>query len=197
MAGRDRRRRQQGMVALHLAVGPFSPQAVRTNELLRAEILAAVPADQDSVAKPREGLAQRRRAEQLLHALETWLQQHRIGGIKHVTDIIVGGDFPGSEQGQAIRPPMAFLQGALECQKRGALHEKQGKRRKPEVRSRCCRGVPSGRPESPRRPCAIQPEETAKAPCQWRITSPLIWESRGLVASSASAPREAEPSDLE
>jgi hypothetical protein len=138
MAGRDRGRRQQGMVALHLAVGPFSPQAVRTNNFLRAEILGAVPADQDSVAKPRESLAERRRGEQLLHALETWLQQHWIGGIEHVTDVIVGGDFPDSEQGLAIRPPMAFLQGALECQKRGTLHEKQSERPF-EGRRRGCR----------------------------------------------------------
>ena len=49
MTGRDRRRRQQGVVALYRAIAAFSGQAMRTTELLRAEILGAVPGDQDTV----------------------------------------------------------------------------------------------------------------------------------------------------
>ena len=63
---------------------------------------------------------------------------------------------------------MAFLQGALEREKRGALHEKQRKRRKSEVRYRdvAAASLP-GRPESLRTPRAIQKETKAKASSQW------------------------------
>src|SRR4029077_6473853 len=178
MAGRDRRRGEQGVVALHLAAGAFSSQAMWTAELLRAEILGAVPGDQDSVAKPGEVLAQRCRREQLLHALETRLQQRRIGGVEHVADVIVGGDFPDSEQGLAVRAPMAFLQSALEREKRGALHEKQRKRRKSEVRYR---DVAAASLPGVRKACAHHAQSTKKGRQKLHpnggIPSPLIWES--------------------
>src|SRR5580692_586987 len=178
MAGRDRRRGEQGVVALHLAAGAFSPQAMRTAELLRAEILGAVPGDQDTVAKSGEVLAQRCRREQLLNALEARLQQRRIGGVEHVADVIVGGDFPDSEQGLAVRAPMAFLQGALEREKRGALHEKQRKRRKSDVRYR---DVAAASLPGVRKACAHRAQSRKKGRQKLHpnggITSPLIWES--------------------
>jgi len=100
---------------------------MRAAELLRAEILGAVPGDQGSLAKPAKGRPQRRRGEHLLHALETGLQQRRISGIEHVADVIVGRDFLDPEQSLAVRAPLALLQGALERQKRRVLHEKQGR----------------------------------------------------------------------
>src|SRR5271155_1206358 len=89
-----------------------------------------------AAAQPAEGLAQGRLGEQVLHALETGSQQRRIGQIEHVADVIVGGDFRDPEQGLAVRPPLAFLKGALERQKRRALHEKQGEGRQTEIRHR-------------------------------------------------------------
>src|SRR5271168_903708 len=50
---------------------------------------------------------------------------------------IVGAEpFRDPEQGLAVRPPLAFLKGALERQKRRALHEKQGEGRQTEIRHR-------------------------------------------------------------
>ena len=136
MAGGDRGRRQQGMIVLDPAVGASAREAMRATELLRAKILGSVPGDQGSAAQPAEGLAQGRLGEQVLHALETGSQQRRIGQIEHVADVIVGGDFRDPEQGLAVRPPLAFLKGALERQKRRALHEKQGEGRHTEIRHR-------------------------------------------------------------
>jgi hypothetical protein len=72
----------------------------------------------------------RRLGEQVL---ETGSQQRRIDQIEHVADVIVGGDFRDPEQGLAVRLPLAFLKGALERQKRRALHEKQGEGRQTEI----------------------------------------------------------------
>src|SRR5580700_774899 len=179
MAGRDGRRRQQGVVALHLAVGALAREAMRTAELLRAEILGAVPGDQDAVVKSREARPQRRRSEQLLHALEAGLQQRRIDAIEHVADIIVGGDCPDPEQALAVRAPLALLQGALERQKRRALHEKQGKRRKPEVRHRDVAAAPfPGVRKSRAHRAQLSHQRPQKLHPDGRITSPLIWESQ-------------------
>jgi hypothetical protein len=136
MARGDRRRRQHGVIALDVAVGALAPQAMRAAQLLRAEILGAVPGDQGSLAKPAKGRPQRRRDEHLLHALETGLQQRRIGGVEHVADVVVGRDFLDPEQSLAVRAPLALLQGALERQKRRALQEKKGECRQPEIRHR-------------------------------------------------------------
>jgi hypothetical protein len=102
------------MIVLDLAVGALAREAMRAAELLRAKILGSVPGDQGSAAQPAEGLAQTRVGEQLLDARKAGAQQHRIGRVKHVADVVVGRDFLDPEQGLAVRPPMAFLQGALE-----------------------------------------------------------------------------------
>jgi hypothetical protein len=53
-----------------------------------------------------------------------------------------GGDFLDPEQSLAVRAHMTFLQGALERQKRGALHEKQGESRQAKVRHRNVAAAP-------------------------------------------------------
>ena len=136
VAGRDDRRRQHGVIRLNLAVGAPAREAMRAAELLRAKELGSIPGDERSATQSAKGLAQGRLGEQALHALETGSQQRRIGQIEHVADAIVGGDFRDPEQGLAVRPPLAFLKGALERQKRRALHEKQGEGRQTEIRHR-------------------------------------------------------------
>ena len=159
-----------------LAVGALAPQAMRSAELLRAEILGAVPGDQGPIAKPDEGLMQRRRGDEPLHALEAGLQQRRIGAIEHVADVIAGRDFPNPEQRLAVRAPLAFLQGALEREKRGALHEKQGKRRKAEVGHVAAAPLPGIRKARADR-AQSRKKGRQKLHPNGGITSPLIWES--------------------
>ena len=108
---------QHGLPSLARSASMDRGEVSRTTELLRAEILGAVPGNQDTLAKPCEGLAQRRRGEQLLHALEAGLQQRRIGAIEHVADVIVRGDSSDPEPGLAVRAPLSLLQGTLERQK--------------------------------------------------------------------------------
>jgi hypothetical protein len=100
------------------------------------------------------------------------------GAVPAGADVIVGGDFPDSEQGLAVRAPMAFLQSALEREKRGALHEKQRKRRKSEVRYR---DVAAASLPGVRKACAHHAQSTKKGRQKLHpnggITSPLIWES--------------------
>src|ERR1700730_11670227 len=145
---------------------------------LRAEILGAVPGDQGSLAKPAKGGPQRRRGEQLLQALETGLQQRRIGRVEHVADVIVGRDFLDPEQALAVRAAMALLQGALERQKRRALHEKQGERRKPKIRHRnvAAASLPGVRKGRAHRPQTSQKGWQKLHPND-ESHSPLIWES--------------------
>src|SRR5580692_10919509 len=73
---------------------------------------------------------------------------------------------------------MTFLQGALEREKRGALHEKQRKRRKSEVRYRdvAAASLPGVRKASAHRPQSRKKGRQKLHP-NGGITSPLIWES--------------------
>src|SRR5215475_3599871 len=71
--------------------------------------------------------------EQLLHTFKTGLQQSRIGHIKHLADVIVGGNLLNPEQRLAVGTALAFLQPALKGQKRRALQEKHGKGRQPKI----------------------------------------------------------------
>jgi hypothetical protein len=69
----------------------------------------------------------------LLHTFKTGLQQSRIGQIKHLADVIVGGNLLDPEQRLAVGTALAFLQPALKGQKRRALQEKHGKGRQPKI----------------------------------------------------------------
>ena len=71
--------------------------------------------------------------EQLLHTFKTGLQQNRIGHIKHLADVIVGGNLLNPEQRLAVGTALAFLQPALKGQKRRALQEKHSKGRQPKI----------------------------------------------------------------
>src|SRR5262252_4201330 len=71
--------------------------------------------------------------EQLLHTFKTGLQQSRIGHIKHLADVIVGGNLLDAEQRLAVGTALAFLQPALKGQKRCALQEKHSKGRQPKI----------------------------------------------------------------
>src|ERR1700746_71470 len=71
--------------------------------------------------------------EQLLHTFKTGLQQSGTGHIKHLADVIVGGNLLDPEQRLAVGTALAFLQPALKGQKRRALQEKHGKGRQPKI----------------------------------------------------------------
>ena len=133
VAGRHDRRRQHGMIRLDLAVGALAREAMRAAELLRAKELGSVPGDEGSAAQSAKGLAQRRLGQQRFQTLETGREQRRVRLVEHVADVIVGGNFLDPEQGLAIGAALAFLQGALEGQKRGALHEKHREGRQAEI----------------------------------------------------------------
>jgi hypothetical protein len=121
------------MIVLGRAVGALAGEAIRTAELLRAEILRPVPGDQGSASQPTEGLPQGRPGQQRLHAFETGLQKRGIRLVQPVADIIVGGNSADPEQGLAVGATLAFLQPALIGQKRRALHEKHRESRNAEV----------------------------------------------------------------
>jgi hypothetical protein len=124
------------MIAFDLAVAALARLAMRAGDLLAAEILGPVEGDERSAAEPGERLAHRGFQEQLLGALKARREQSRVRTIEHVPDVIVGGDFLYSEQGLAVRAPLAPLQRALEGQERRALHEEHCERGQTEVRHR-------------------------------------------------------------
>ena len=63
---RDHGRSQHRMIAFDLAVAALAGLAMRTGDLLAAEILGPVESDERSAAEPAEGLAHRRFKEQFL-----------------------------------------------------------------------------------------------------------------------------------
>jgi hypothetical protein len=70
------------------------------------------------------------------HLIETGLQGLRGDRVEHQTNVVVGRNLLHSEQSMAIRCAVALLQPPLMGQKGLTLHEKQGKRRKPNIRHR-------------------------------------------------------------
>src|SRR5450759_5201662 len=122
------------MIRLELAVGALAREAMRTAKLLRAKELGPIPCDEGPAAQPPESLVQGRLREQRFQALETGREQRRVRRVQHVADVIVGRNFPDPEQGLAIGAALAFLQRALERQKRGALHEEHREGGKAEIR---------------------------------------------------------------
>jgi hypothetical protein len=122
------------MIALCLAVAALARLAMRTGDLLAAEILGPVEGDERSAAEPGERLAHRRLEQQLLGAFKARREQSRVRAVEHVPDVIVGGDPLDPEQALAVRAPVAPLQSPLEGQERRALHEEHGERRQTEIR---------------------------------------------------------------
>src|SRR5215831_1228289 len=108
--------------------------------------------------------------EQLLHTFKTGLQQSRIGHIKHLADVIVGGNLLNPEQRLAVGTALAFLQPALKGQKRRALQEKHSKGRQPKI-------SPAGGLERSHKRLSARKEGMATAPSHPRISFLLIWES--------------------
>ena len=133
VSGRDHGRGQHGMITFDLAVAALARLTVGAGNLLAAEILGPVEGDQGSPAEPAEGLAHRAFAQQLLRALKAGREQSRIRLVEHVPDIIVGRDSLDAEQALAVRAALSLLQLPLKRQERGALHEKHGERRQPEI----------------------------------------------------------------
>src|SRR5262249_25261225 len=74
--------------------------------------------------------------EQLLHTFKTGLQQGRVGHIKHLADVIVGGNLLDPEQRLAVGTALAFLQPALKSQikrqTRALLKKKHSKGKHPK-----------------------------------------------------------------
>jgi hypothetical protein len=68
--------------------------------------------------------------------VETGLEGLRGDIVQHRTNVVVGRYLLDSEEGVAIRGNVPLLQPTLMEQKRFILHEKQGKRRKSNIRHR-------------------------------------------------------------
>jgi len=124
---------QHGMVALDLAVGTPARQALRTTELLRAEVFRAVERDQNAATEPLE----RREASLLTQSVQGPIKgglqvrgRHRV---EHGPDMIVGWDGRHAEQAAAVRRFAAGLKLALVGEERLTLHEEQRKGRQAGV----------------------------------------------------------------
>ena len=136
VAGSHDGSRQHLVAILRLAVAALARRTLGTAQLLRTEILCPVERNQNSARQPLK-IPQAVALPQLSqHLVEAGLQL--LGGnlVQHDADMVVGGNLLDPKQGGAVRCAMALLQMPLVGQKRLALHEKQGKRRQPNVSHR-------------------------------------------------------------
>jgi len=133
MAGRHQGSREHGMMIFSGPVIAFAVRALRAMKFLRSEVLGAVKGDQNTPVEPAKVC----QAAPLLELVEGMSEQKeyriRLNRIQHCADVVVGGDFLHGEQRPAVRPLAALLQRALVGQKGRALHEKNRKRRHPDI----------------------------------------------------------------
>jgi len=121
------------MVALDLAVGTPARQALRTAELLRAEVFRAVERDQNAATKPLEGRETSMLTQNAQGLIKGGLQVRGRHRVEHGPDMIVGWDGRHAEQAMAVRRFAAGLKLALVGEKRLALHEEQRKGRQADI----------------------------------------------------------------
>src|SRR4051812_8607531 len=122
------------MIVLGLAVATPARQALRTAELLRAEVFRAVERDQHTAAEPLEGAQPAMPAQHIQGLVEGGLQVRGMHWVEHGADMIVGRDGGHAEQALAVRHLPPFLQRALVGEERLALHEEQRKGRQADIR---------------------------------------------------------------
>jgi len=134
MAGSHDRASQHGMIVLGLAVDTPARQALRTAELLRAEVFRAVERDQHTIAEPLEGTQPTAPAQHIQGSVEGGLQMRGMHRVEHGVDVVVGGHGRHAEQALAVRHLPPFLQCALVGEERLALHEEQRKGRQADIR---------------------------------------------------------------
>src|SRR5664280_3055485 len=133
MAGSYDHGRQHSVIMLRFAVRSFARQALRTAQLLRTEILRAIQRHQRPSAQPLKCLQAVALLELLQNLVEAGLQRLRGNRVEHQANVVVCGDLPHSKQSMAIRSALSALQMPLMSKERLALHEEQGKRRKPNI----------------------------------------------------------------
>lgn len=132
MPGRHQRGGEHGVETLGFALARLVGLAaqpgrtLRAADLARAVILGAVERDEQPPVQAAEGVEAAidagqpvdRRGEQRMH-------QRRRGGIEHIADVFVGGQFGDAEQAGGVGAPVARLEPALMRQEGRALHEER------------------------------------------------------------------------
>ena len=121
---------EEGVKALHTTIGPAPRRALRTVDLARAEVLAAVQRDQHMSAQALEA---GQRPGCLHGAHEQCIERRRRDAVQHQADVVVRGDRGDAEQGLTVRSALSALQGSLMRQERRTSHEEQGERRKTDI----------------------------------------------------------------
>src|SRR3954469_6394198 len=113
------------MVVLGLAVATPARQALRTAELLRAEVLRPVERDEHPVTEPLEGAQSTVPAQHVQALVEGGLQVRGRHWVEHSADMVVGRDSGHAEQALAVRRLPPGLQRALVGEEGFALQEEQ------------------------------------------------------------------------
>src|SRR3954454_13224044 len=122
------------MVVLGLAVTTPARQALRTAELLRAEVLRPVERDEHPVTEPLEGAQPTVPAQHVQALVEGGLQVRGRHWAEHSADMVVGRDSGHAEQALAVRRLPPVLQRALVGEEGFALQEEQRKGRQADIR---------------------------------------------------------------
>lgn len=174
VAGSYDRGCQHLVAILHLAVAALARRTLWTAQLLRTEILCPVERNQRPARKALKNLQAVAMPQLGQHLIEAGLQLLWRNIVQQDADMVVGGNLRDPKQGTAVRCAVALLQMPLAGQKRLTLHEKQGKRSKPDV-------GPSSSFRPPRAAVDLEIHRTPRAtPPKATPKSPYLKKSRPL-----------------
>jgi len=127
---------EEGMEKIDLAVRVLLARAARAVDFARPEVLGAVERDQHPAIQTPERRQPIRRLGRRHRLQEQAVKDLGRGAVQHLPDMVVARYLLHAEQGLAVRAAPTRRQYLLMGKKRRALHEKQRKRRHPDVRHR-------------------------------------------------------------